>query len=98
MGCMLVKTSVYGDLVKPWHHFRYDEQADDHSGEDVWFCRLARAKGYEILIDHDLSKKVQHLGEFAYKHEHAVAHSEMARTQAEAQRFADMMQDAEVPA
>jgi hypothetical protein len=88
-GVMLVKASVYRDLVQPWHNFRWDEQAQDFSGEDVWFCRLARAKGYEVLIDHDLSKRVQHIGVFAYKHEHAVAHRDLVQTQADAQAFAD---------
>jgi hypothetical protein len=88
MGCLLVQASVYDDLVEPWHNFRWDEAAKEFSGEDIWFCRLARAKGYEVLIDHDLSKQVQHIGVFAFKHEHALAHREMAQTMMEAEAVA----------
>lgn len=85
MGVMLVQASVYADLVEPWHNFRWDEQAKEFSGEDIWFCRLARAKGYEVLIDHDLSKQVHHVGVFAFKHEHAVAHRQMTMEQMQAE-------------
>lgn len=34
--------------------------------EDVYFCRKLRAAGLKIYVDHDASKAMAHIGEFAY--------------------------------
>lgn len=78
MGVMLVNTDVYRDLQAPFFQLVWDAASGDYHGEDIYFCRLARAKGYEILLDHDLSKQVGHVGVWQFKHEHAVAHLQMA--------------------
>ena len=39
-------------------------------GEDMYFCKLAKANGYQIWIDHGLSNEVGHSGNFVYLHEH----------------------------
>ena len=35
-------------------------------GEDVYFCTMARVHGFEVWVDHDLSKEVTHIGQFEY--------------------------------
>ena len=65
-GMMLIKREVFEKLKKPY--FFYDVR--NNVGEDVNFCRKARAKGYKIFIDHDLSKDVKHVGHFYWGHEH----------------------------
>ena len=40
-------------------------------GEDVYFCRLARDHGFNIMVDHDLSKECRHIGVLEYHVEHA---------------------------
>jgi hypothetical protein len=42
-------------------------------GEDVHFCLLARDAGFEVFVDHDLSKECSHIGSFEYRVEHAEA-------------------------
>lgn len=72
MGCMLVKTEVYASMPKPWFAIGYSASADCFIGEDIYFCRKARTLGYKVMIDHDLSKEVRHIGEMEYCHEQAI--------------------------
>jgi hypothetical protein len=65
-GIMLIKREVFEKLAEPY--FFYDVKSK--VGEDVYFCTRAKEAGYEIFIDHDLSKKVKHVGHFYWGHEH----------------------------
>jgi hypothetical protein len=66
-GVLLMRTDVALDLVRPWFcHGRNPETGAD-VGEDRMFCRAVRAAGYEILIDHDLSKEIGHIGQHTYR-------------------------------
>ena len=62
MGCMLVKTEVYKRLDKPWFEVTWHDEFNDHIGEDFYFCTKARAAGYTIQIDTNLSREISHLG------------------------------------
>lgn len=62
MGVFLMKTSVVADLPRP--RFWYSTETET---EDVYFCRLLRAAGHAIWIDHDLSKQVGHIGQYTYR-------------------------------
>ena len=73
MGAMLVKTSVYTKIPKPWHLIGYSAKVNDYSGEDVFFCKAAAHAGFKIYIDQDVSKEIAHIGEFEYRHEHSEA-------------------------
>jgi hypothetical protein len=56
-------------MEPPWFHVPWDaEKMRYECGEDVYFCKKATAAGFEILLDHDLSKDVYHIGnmEFGY--------------------------------
>jgi hypothetical protein len=59
MGVFLMKTAVVANIPAP--RFWYSTPTET---EDVYFCRLLRAAGHEIWIDHDLSKLVGHVGQF----------------------------------
>lgn len=71
MGLMLIKREVFEKLTLPWFIIGYSPKTGEFSGEDIYFCRQARKAGYEVLIDHDLSKEVKHIGSFEFAHEHA---------------------------
>lgn len=73
MGVMLVETRVYDYIDEPWHMTAWSEKAGYTIGEDVYFCRKARAVGAPTFIDHDLSKEVSHLGWKHYRVSDAVA-------------------------
>jgi hypothetical protein len=62
MGCMLVKSNVYLNLNRPWFEISWNEQLNDHIGEDFYFCTKAREAGYSIKIDTHLSREIRHLG------------------------------------
>lgn len=72
-GCVLIKSDVFKSLEKPWFHIGYSNLNNQFIGEDVYFCLKAAGKNYPILIDHDLSKEVHHIGSFEYRHEHVIA-------------------------
>lgn len=71
-GCVLVKTEVFRTLEQPWFHIGFSTVNNRYIGEDVYFCMKAAAKNYPVLIDHDLSKKTHHIGNFEYRHDHVV--------------------------
>jgi len=63
-GLMLVRAAVYRAFPRPWYRNSYDA-AGAITGEDVNFCRAARAAGASVWCDLDLSRDVLHLGELA---------------------------------
>lgn len=64
-GMMLINLRVFGSLAQPW----FCEDPIKEVGEDVYFCGKAREAGFDIWIDHDLSKDVGHIGEFEFRHQ-----------------------------
>jgi hypothetical protein len=66
MGCMLMKTSVFDSISKPYFEFRYDEETKDWHGEDFLLQKKLRDQGYEIHIDTLLSMEIKHVGLYAY--------------------------------
>lgn len=65
-GLMLISRKALEAIGDPW--FFYDIK--NGVGEDVNFCMNARKAGFNIYIDHDLSKEVKHVGHFYWGHEH----------------------------
>jgi len=64
---MLMRTDIVADLARPWFaHDRHWETGAD-IGEDIRFCKALRAAGHEILIDHDLSKEIGHIGQYTFR-------------------------------
>lgn len=50
MGCALIKTSVFRDLVKPW--FLYERKNTSPGlGEDYYFCQRCQQHGIDIFLD-----------------------------------------------
>jgi hypothetical protein len=76
MGVMMVKREVFEKIEAPWFAIPYSTIGNHYIGEDVFFCRKAKEAGYEVLLDHDLSQHVKHIGTFEYSHEGALAMKE----------------------
>jgi len=72
-GCVLTKVDVFRRLPLPHFHLLYRKETAEFGGEDSFFSYHAKANGFELLIDHDLSKEIGHIGDFTYQHEHAYA-------------------------
>lgn len=66
-GLCVTKVSVFKALPKPWFQFQWDAETEDDIGEDVFFCRRARAAGFKVHVDHDASVGVQHIGKFPFQ-------------------------------
>lgn len=62
MGVFLMRSAVVADIPRP--RFWYSTPTET---EDVYFCRLLRAAGTQIVIDHDLSNEVGHVGQYTYR-------------------------------
>lgn len=70
MGCMLIAMEVFRAIERPWFAIGYSRATHGYEGEDVFFCRAARRAGFQVWIDHDLSKEVRHTGTVDFAHEH----------------------------
>lgn len=66
MGCMLVSSIVFENIPKPWFQYLWNEDTQDLSGEDIYFCSQATDTGFEVYVDADVSKQVAHYGSKAY--------------------------------
>lgn len=70
MGVFLMKTLFVRKLPHP--RFWYSTPTET---EDVYFCRLLKAAGHDIWIDHDLSKEVGHVGQYTYREQPAMVNA-----------------------
>ena len=73
MGVMMVKREVFEKIEQPWFAIPFSTIGNHYIGEDVFFCKKAKEAGFEVLVDHDLSQHVKHIGTFEYSHEGAWA-------------------------
>jgi hypothetical protein len=66
MGCVLMKSTIFEDMEKPWFEFTYNETSQDFMGEDFFMFTKARNMGYDVLVDMNLSRQIRHLGTWAF--------------------------------
>jgi hypothetical protein len=64
-GVVLMRTDVVSGLGRPWFRHGLNDFGGD-VGEDIMLCRGLGKAGYTVYIDHDLSKQVTHIGQYAY--------------------------------
>jgi len=66
-GVILIDIHVFERVPLPWFEFAWlGSETACYRGEDYGFCDKARAHGFEIHIDHDVSQQIGHVGTFAY--------------------------------
>jgi hypothetical protein len=56
-GLLMAKFEIFRKLPKPWFRAPRDES---EPRDDVYFCNQARAAGYEVWCDQDLTREVYH--------------------------------------
>ncbi len=75
---VMIKARVFEGMNAPYFGLEFVPEKDEFRGEDYVFFDAARAAGFELYIDHDLSKQVNHMGCFSYNPllKHAMAETE----------------------
>jgi len=63
-GVMLIKLSVFDRLDMPYFNFETHPTGFTLMGEDAWFCKQAREKGFQIWCDPHI--EIKHIGEYVY--------------------------------
>ena len=82
MGVMLVNADVARNIPQPRFMIGWTPDDCSHVPEDLYFCRKIGELGVPILIDHDLSKEVTHIGAVEFEAAHAVASRESLQARA----------------
>jgi GT2 family glycosyltransferase len=60
-GFLLIKKEVFDKVSLPWFKCEQDDTGRRTMGEDMYFCRKAKAAGFEIWVDP--SVVLSHVGE-----------------------------------
>lgn len=68
-GIMLTEAKVFAQMPKPWFGIDWNEEFEDHFGEDWYFCRRCERADIPIHVDHEVSKRTGHIGQFTYTHD-----------------------------
>lgn len=69
-GLLLMKIDVFKKMETPYFASPLDPAWDNAPmGEDIYMIKKAQEMGYEVFIDHDVSKHVGHIGDFHYTHD-----------------------------
>lgn len=63
-GLLLVEMEVFKTIDFPWFQFEFTEAGFVKTGEDVFFCKQAKKKGYDVWCDPTIT--VLHCGDFLY--------------------------------
>lgn len=71
-GMILVKTHVYQQMERPWYMVGYNREKNNYLGEDMYFSFKAAQAGFDIMLDHDASKQIGHIGEIGLGAQHAI--------------------------
>ena len=66
-GCALVRREVFEAIPQPWFLCHWDPAVEGYYTEDVYFCDRAREVGFEVWVDHGLSRDVAHIGTVAWR-------------------------------
>jgi len=68
LAIALIRTEVIKKLRPPLYLNDWIPAISDYCGEDVYFCQVAQAAGFEVFIDHELSVEIGHVGSYIYGH------------------------------
>lgn len=83
LGVTMIQADVFRKVPEPWFDFVWEQGENGQwfisMSEDVYlFTKLAQY-GIVPLVDHDLSKHVEHIGSFSYSNFHALPKAEQMK-------------------
>lgn len=67
-GIMLINRKVFDKIGLGVFAIPYRPEIQDYQGEDWSMCEAMEANGFDIWIDHGLSNRVGHIGDYSYDH------------------------------
>jgi len=79
LGVALVRRAAVALLERPYFMIGWDLDGKRFVLEDAYFMAKLRAAGVPLLLDHNLSDELGHMGIFEYLSAHAVRAAERAR-------------------
>ena len=68
-GVMLINMKVFQRIGMGVWDMKYLPEVDTYQGEDWSFCEACEKADISIWVDHDLSRKVGHIGNLEFTHE-----------------------------
>jgi len=71
-GFTLVAREVYEAVPKPWFLMGYSKASGNYVYQDYYFSEQAKAHGFKLYVDHDVSKRIRHIGTYNYTWEDAL--------------------------
>lgn len=66
MGCVLMRTSVFEKLNRPYFEYTYQPKTKDWGGEDFTLFKKLNGSGVQLKVDTNLSNEIYHIGTYAY--------------------------------
>jgi hypothetical protein len=72
MGVCLMNLDELKGLKEPYFMLPFNPATRKYMGEDVYFCQKVTEMGLPVMVDHDLSKEVAHIGDVEFSYEHAL--------------------------
>lgn len=65
-GVMWIAAEVFRKMPEPWFDFTWLPEKKCFMGEDYYFCEKVRQLGYDIWVDQELSRNVEHVGSWGF--------------------------------
>jgi hypothetical protein len=69
-GMMLMEMGIFEQVEQPWFAFKWCGVEDKYQGEDWTFCEAIEEAGIPMYVDHELSWRIGHVGNFSFKNGH----------------------------
>ena len=66
-GASLFEIDVFKRTPQPWFLPDFDQESNSYTTEDNPFFRRAREAGFKVMLDHDASKLLGHVGRRAWR-------------------------------
>lgn len=67
MGLVLLKMGALDYIPPPYFEVIWDAMQQKYMPEDIYFCKKLREHNVDIYLDHDLSQKIGHIGDYIYR-------------------------------
>ena len=68
-GVMLARTDVFRKTGLDIFHMYWKEEVQNYQGEDWTMCEAFEKAGFDIWVDHDVSREVGHIGNYTFTHD-----------------------------